>query len=98
MFHPVTPQDRYELKINFFVSPGTKLKNIEYALLSGQKFANYSNGLKKLENKIHSNLKTRRKDSNMDELYHLKHDMEMNKNLLQLDVKMKSEDKEKRNF
>ncbi|UCH95741.1 MAG: sulfatase-like hydrolase/transferase, partial [Candidatus Aminicenantes bacterium] len=85
VFHPVTSQDRRELKINFFVPPGTKLKNIEYSFLSEQEFANYSNGLKKLENKIHSRLNTQRKNSNLDELYDLKQDMEMNKNLLQFD-------------
>jgi predicted AlkP superfamily pyrophosphatase or phosphodiesterase len=85
LFHPVTSQDRNEIKISFSLPVETKLKSIDYTFLSPQEFSNYFHGVKKLENKIHSLLNTKRKNSTLDELYHLTHDMEMNRNLLRVD-------------
>ena len=82
LFHPVTTQDRNEIKIEFFLPLETKIKSLDYTFLSPQEFNDYAPGVKKLENKIHSLLQTRRKNSTLDELYHLMQDMEMNKNLL----------------
>lgn len=82
LFHPVTTQDRNEIKINFSLPAGTTLKSIDYAFLSPREFSAYFYGVKKLENEIHSLLRTKRKNSTIDELYHLKHDMGMNRNLL----------------
>jgi predicted AlkP superfamily pyrophosphatase or phosphodiesterase len=82
LFQPVTTQDRNEIKIDFFLPLGTKLKSIDYTFLSPQEFNDYSQGAKKLENKIYSLLQTRRKNSTLDEIYDLMQDMEMNKNLL----------------
>jgi len=82
LFHPVTTQDRNEIKINFSLPAGTTLKSIDYTFLSPRQFSNYSHGVIKLENKIHSLLSTKRKNSTMDELYQLTHDMEMTRNLL----------------
>jgi hypothetical protein len=85
VFHPVTSQDRNEVKINLSVPLEAKIKSIKYTFLSRQEFANSSHGVTKLENKIHSNLNTKRKNTALDEFYHLKQDMEMNKNLLRDD-------------
>lgn len=84
VFHPVTSQDRNEVKINLTVPLEVKIKSMEYTFLSRQEFAKYSHGVKKLENKIHSNLNTKRKNAALDEFYHLKQDMEMNRNLLRV--------------
>lgn len=93
IFHPVTSQDRNEIKIDFVLPLETKLKSIGYTFLSPEEFTGYSHGVKKLENKIHSLLSTKRKKSTMDELYHLKPDMEMNKNLLRVDGALAHKDK-----
>jgi predicted AlkP superfamily pyrophosphatase or phosphodiesterase len=82
IIHPVTSQDSNEIKISFSFPAETKLKSLDYAYLSPQEFNDYSPGAKKLENKIHSLLQTWRKNSTLDEIYHLKQDIEMNKNLL----------------
>lgn len=84
VFHPVTSQDRNEVKINLSLPLEAKIKSIEYIFLSQQEFANYSHKVTKQENKIHSSLSTKRKNTALDELYHLKQDMEMNKNLLRV--------------
>lgn len=93
LFHPVTSLDRNEIKIDFFLPLGTKLKSIDYTFLSPQEFNDYSQGAKKLENKIYSLLQTRRKNSTLDEIYDLRHDMEMNKNLLRVDDPQAHKDK-----
>jgi len=85
LFHPVTSEDRNEIKIDVFLPLGTKLKTIDYTFLSLQEFNDYSRGVKTLGNKIHSLLQTRRKNSTLDEIYDLMQDMEMNKNLLRVD-------------
>ena len=85
LFHPVTSLDRNEIKIDFFLPLGTKLKSVEYAFLSPPEFNDYSRGVKTLENKIYSLLQTRRKNSTRDEIYDLMQDMEMNKNLLRVE-------------
>jgi hypothetical protein len=93
LFHPVTSQDRNEIKINFSLPLETKLKSIDYTFLSPQEFTSYSHGVKKMENKIHSLLSTKRKKSTIDELYHLTQDMGMNKNLLRVDGARAHKDK-----
>lgn len=85
VFHPITPMDRYEFRLRFLVAPEAKLKNLKVALLSEQEFLRYSNKLTKLNNNIFSKLNTQRKKIKIDELYHLKHDLEMNKNLLKIE-------------
>jgi hypothetical protein len=85
LFHPVTSQDRNEIKMDFLLPLEAELHGIDYTFLSPQEFSSYSPEMKEYKNQIHSLLNTKRKNSTLDELYNLKQDIEMNKNLLRID-------------
>jgi hypothetical protein len=83
VIHPVNALDRMSFSVRFFILPGTKITDMEYAVLSKAEFSNYSGSFSLQKNDMFPALWTKRKFSDNDELFDIPGDPGMNENLLE---------------